>query len=384
MDKKLLDICYKKYNKQISKSWDEIAKDFGFISGESLRTKFKKYRKEHGELPTKQVEMDKNHERKLTELQLKEIELKKERIRLSDLRTSLNKDIRYLARKESLHESIKESIKDLPLFEYIPPSNCFINDEDNEMVIQFSDSHFGLEIHNELENYNEEVFIERLNNYVFQIIKIQEKEKISNCHVCFSGDVLSGLIHYRIEMNNEYGIVQQAKRFSELASKFLAVLSNNFNKVIVHFVTGNHSRNNEDKKKSENKDRYENFVLEFIKIRTENLKNIIFEDSILENTIAKFNVKGHNCVLSHGDYGTPKNEPNKLYSLLGFKPELIFLGHRHIFEILTVDNCKVITSGCWSVNDEYCTNKRLIGKPSQTVTIIGKQGFINAYDCNLI
>ncbi len=54
MDKKLLDLCYKKYNKEINLSWDELAKKYGYISGESLRSKFKKYRKANGELQSKE------------------------------------------------------------------------------------------------------------------------------------------------------------------------------------------------------------------------------------------------------------------------------------------------------------------------------------------
>jgi len=47
MDSKLIDICYKKYNKQISQSWDELASMYYNGSGEALRSKFKKYRKAH-------------------------------------------------------------------------------------------------------------------------------------------------------------------------------------------------------------------------------------------------------------------------------------------------------------------------------------------------
>jgi hypothetical protein len=58
MDQKLLDICYKKYNRDISESWDELARKYGYISGEALRTKFKKYRKLNGDLPSKEIIKD--------------------------------------------------------------------------------------------------------------------------------------------------------------------------------------------------------------------------------------------------------------------------------------------------------------------------------------
>ena len=55
MDKKLIDICYKKYRKETTKSWDEIAKEFNIKNGEILRCQFKKYRKSIGDLPSQQL-----------------------------------------------------------------------------------------------------------------------------------------------------------------------------------------------------------------------------------------------------------------------------------------------------------------------------------------
>ena len=391
MDSNLIDICYKKYNKEISDSWDELAKEWNYTSGEALRSKFKKYRKasnivkelnNNTEEVHPQANVDSNiEEKKLSELDLKEINLKKERIKLQDLRTSINRDIRILARKETLAELIKESIKDLSPINFKQPEHLY--GEENEMVVQISDPHFGLTVNNEFEVYNEDIFLRRLTNYTLQILDIKKKEKINKCHLCFSGDAISGLIHETIVRNNQYGVVDQTKRFSEYASKFIEKLSNHFEEIIVHFVTGNHSRNNENKDKTENKDRYENFILEFIELRTANLKNIKFEKSILDNTIAEFYIKGHYCCLVHGDYDNAKTAPSKLLSLLDKKPKMIFLGHKHIFEILTVDKSKVITSGSWVTHDEYCTNHRFTGEPSQTVTIVGDKGFLCAYDCKL-
>ena len=50
MDSNLIDICYKKYNKEISDSWSELAIQFGYVSAEALRSKFKKYRKTNGNI----------------------------------------------------------------------------------------------------------------------------------------------------------------------------------------------------------------------------------------------------------------------------------------------------------------------------------------------
>lgn len=382
MSPELIDVCFKKINKQIENSWSELAKNHGIADGETLRCKFKKHRSKNGLLPKKETQISQELKNKLSELDLEKINLQKERIKLRDQKNELNKIIRETARRETLQDLIRESISELkPL---VKNSGRFhINKLNDEMVIQISDSHFGLVIDNEFELYNEDVFITRFNNYIETIFQVKETHKTAICHVCFSGDCISGQIHPLIQRNNQYGIVEQTKKFSEYASKFLEILSNDFQTVNVHFVTGNHSRNFMAKDESENKDRYENFIIEFMKIRAEKLDNVKFHDSILSNTIATFDILGNFCCLTHGDNDSPQTVPSKLCDLLDKKPDLIFLGHRHKFEVLTIAKTKVITSGCWAVLDEYSVNKRLVGTPSQTITIVNGKGFVCAYDVTL-
>jgi len=372
---------YKILLKTNNPEWNDLncLHGYPFKSGEAWRQFTKKKQDKDGTLKKQNIVKDEIIDKKLSDVQMQEINLKKERVKLQDLRTSINKDIRLLARKESLNDLIKESIKDLKPLVFIEPKHTY--GEDNEMVVQISDCHFGLTVDNEFEKYNEDIFLKRLASYTLQIIDIKKKEKINKCHLCFSGDALSGLIHETIIRNNQYGIVEQTKRFSEYMSKFIEKLSNHFEEIVVHFVTGNHSRNSEFKDKAENKDRYENFVLEFMELRTSNLKNVKFEKSILDNTIAEFYVNGFYSVLSHGDNDVPKSTHGRFLSLLDKKPIFVFLGHRHRFEVITVDKCKVITGGVFVNFDEYSTNHRYVGEASQTVTIIGEQGFICAYDC---
>ena len=55
MDKTLLEICYKKYNKETNLSWSEIASQYNYCSAEAIRSKFKKYRKANGTLKAKDI-----------------------------------------------------------------------------------------------------------------------------------------------------------------------------------------------------------------------------------------------------------------------------------------------------------------------------------------
>ena len=61
MDSKLIDICYQKYNKKISDSWDTLAKlYYPQSTGEGLRSKFKKYRKAN-DITNKSIVVEKDN-----------------------------------------------------------------------------------------------------------------------------------------------------------------------------------------------------------------------------------------------------------------------------------------------------------------------------------
>ena len=91
----LLNICKQKHNKSIDKSWDDLALEFNFKSGETLRCWFKSYRKANGELK-------KNKEIEVTEkFQYKETtEIHKDGSQSSDKLLKMSeddsKDVNYL------------------------------------------------------------------------------------------------------------------------------------------------------------------------------------------------------------------------------------------------------------------------------------------------
>jgi len=93
MDTKLLDLCYKKYNKEITLTWTELAKPYD-MSGEALRSKFKKHRKINGELKSKEIVGDTSKSKGLeTEVNYKEsTELKSDGSQISDKLISMSEN----------------------------------------------------------------------------------------------------------------------------------------------------------------------------------------------------------------------------------------------------------------------------------------------------
>jgi len=176
---------YKTILKTNNPSWTELNEhcSLPFPSGEAFRSFVKKRQSKDGTLKKQDVFRDEVVEKKLSDLETKEIDLKKERIRLGDQRNKLNTLIRQSARGDNLKELIESSIKQgqFKNFEFIIPNHQY--GEDNEMIIPISDCHYALTINNEFETYNTDVFIERLSNYLIQIIDIKKLHKINTMNV---------------------------------------------------------------------------------------------------------------------------------------------------------------------------------------------------------
>ena len=85
---------------------------------------------------------------------------------------------------------------------------------------------------------------------------------------------------------------------------------------------------------------------------------------------------------THGDKDTVKNV---VYHMTQFArkanlplPDLCYLGHRHTNGLTTVDDVKVIESGCVDGMDSIAIEKRLVGTPEQTVVVITEKKRIKA------
>jgi len=95
MDNNLIDICYKKQKKEINDSWSKLADRFGYVSGEALRSKFKKYRKSIGDLKSQNIVRDVEVDKKLDEFKnipnyKESVEIKSDNTQVSDKLISMS------------------------------------------------------------------------------------------------------------------------------------------------------------------------------------------------------------------------------------------------------------------------------------------------------
>ena len=323
-----------------------------------------------------------NKDEYLKKIRFEKQELQKERQKMSDERIELNRQIRQEARKESYVDMVKRII-----CEDVEPLNISIGydsfDGNTDLLCHFTDIHTGIEINNWKNVFNEEVLKQRVEKYTSDVLNIRELHQSKDCYLVI-GEILSGLIHNNLRLQNNMDLMEQFKYISELISAMLIKLANDFNHVYVYTTQGNHSRivaKKEDALDGENMD----ILLPFyLKARMQNICNISICDNVIEPEIAMFNVRGNHVFAAHGHKDKPSNVVQDFTMMFGIKPDIVLLGHRHTNGLTTVFDTKVIESGCVSGSDAYAVSIRKVNKPEQTVSVIGDNGLICLYDIQLV
>lgn len=317
----------------------------------------------------------------ITELREAKQDIRKEKQKLWDERSALNKILREQGRIESMFDIVKRAIEEYkPInFNYVPST---VPDSDNDLIIHLTDVHCGVDIVSPFNVFNVEVLEQRLKNFLDEIIDIQNTYKSQDAYLIIGGDLIQGLIHTNARIEAKENIVMQIMKVTDLISNFVYELSKKFQYVEIHTTVGNHSRSTANKEESVQDENFDLLVPFACKKDLKNIENVRFVDNYLGSDIATFKVRGHMVYAAHGNRDSAKTV---VYNMTKFArkaclplPDLCYLGHRHTNGLTTVDDVKVIESGCVDGMDTNTINMRLVGTPEQTVTVITEKQCIKA------
>lgn len=309
------------------------------------------------------------------------IKMRKEKIKLSDARVEYNRLIRQEARKESYADMVKRII-----CENIEPINIPVHytlfNSSTDLLCHLTDVHCGIEIHNWKNDFDEDILKKRIEKFTSDILDIRGMHESENCYLVI-GEILSGIIHNNLRLQNNMDLMEQFKYISELISAMLVRMANHFNHIYVYTTPGNHSRISPKKEDALDGENMDVLLPFYLKARMQNIKNITICDNTIEPEIAMFNIRGNNVFAAHGHKDSPSNVVQNFTMMFNIKPDIVLLGHRHTNAMETVYDTKVIQSGCVSGSDTYAMSIRKTNKPEQTVSIIGDNGLICLYDIQL-
>lgn len=309
------------------------------------------------------------------------IKMRKEKIKLSDARVEYNRLIRQEARKESYTDMVKRII-----CENVEPINIPVHytlfNSSTDLLCHLTDIHCGIEIHNWKNDFDEDVLKKRIEKFTSDILDIRGQHGSENCYLVI-GEILSGIIHNNLRLQNNMDLMEQFKYVSELISAMLLRMANHFNHIYVYTTPGNHSRISPKKEEALDGENMDILLPFYLKARMQNVKNITICDNTIEPEIAMFNIRGNNVFAAHGHKDSPSSVVQNFTMMFGIKPQIVLLGHRHTNAMETVYDAKVIQSGCVSGSDNYATSIRKTNRPEQTVSVISEDGLICLYDIQL-
>lgn len=309
------------------------------------------------------------------------IKMRKEKIKLSDARVEYNRLIRQEARKESYADMVKRII-----CENVEPINIPVHytlfNSSTDLLCHLTDVHCGVEIHNWKNDFDEDILKKRIEKFTSDILDIQGMHESENCYLVI-GEILSGIIHNNLRLQNNMDLMEQFKFVSELISAMLIRMANHFNHIYVYTTPGNHSRISPKKEDALDGENMDILLPFYLRARMQNIKNITICDNTIEPEIAMFNIRGNNVFAAHGHKDSPSSVVQNFTMMFNIKPDIVLLGHRHTNGLTTVYDTKVIESGCCSGSDNYAVSIRKVNKPEQTVSVIGNNGLICLYDIQL-
>lgn len=314
-------------------------------------------------------------------IEQKQQELNKDRVKFRDERNELNRVLREQARRESFVELVQRLLTEIKPndFKYVDKDYIV---SDNDVIAHLTDIHYGVDSDNYFNTFNEDELKKRLSRFLDKIFEVQKRHESENCYIVI-GEIISGLIHNNLRIENNENVIEQFITVSTYISNLLEELSKGFNEVHVYVTAGNHSRvvaNKNDSLAGENFD----YLLPFYtRAKLQNYTNIHIHDNEIEPSIAMFNVRGNNVMSSHGDKDTPANVVQNFTMMFGIKPDICLLGHRHTNGLTTVFDSKVIESGCLSGVDNFAISIRKKNRPEQTISIVTKDGLDCLYDVKL-
>lgn len=369
---KILKLGINKRNGKLDITWEQLANRYStyFKTGEDLRCWVKRQLKKADKLPNKSEHIDKSAQNKLNKMDLKIIELRKEKIKYQDQKRELRKLEREWGRAEHFYDEIKETINNIkPLRQMEVNSKYCTEDINKEGLLLLSDFHVGLFCDNYWNEFNKDILYKRVNKLLNKVIEYGKLNKINKLHIFSLGDLINGFIHITARITNTENVIQQTQLGAELLSNFLLKLSENFPEIYFYNTVGNHDRLTPNKQESLIDENFMFLIPWYLKARLKNINNIKFVDNKIDNGIIVAKICGKYVFGVHGDRDRVKDVVPNLTLMLKIIPSMVCLGHTHHHEENEFDNIDVVVNSSLSGVDNYAKDIRKISKPSQKLII---------------
>lgn len=322
------------------------------------------------------------YEKKINELNR---ELQRNTIKYRDQRRAWNRQNYQDSRLEETLDCLEEQLLTLGKINFPEFKAPKVLGFGEEMLILLSDFHIGQEFCNVFGKYNTEIAKKRLGEYFVNVMKYADLYKVKKAHIVCLGDLISGNIHKNLQVTNKEDVNEQIKIATELISSFCYDCCEIFEEVDFSNVSGNHSRI-DDKKDALHSERLDDIIGWAVGLSLNHIENFKYKTQRnLDIGICELDICGKNYIAVHGDFDSmSKQGVSDLSAMLGVFPDYILRGHMHSPALNEYNGTVVIQGGSLcGTGDQYTLEKRIFGRPSQTLCICNDTGVIAHIPVNL-
>jgi len=272
------------------------------------------------------------------------------------------------------------AIQPLPAVE-VPAHQTHMGIGEKELIVTVADCHYGAEIlvhglQGEVINqYDPNVFEERMWRLRDEILRIVERESVSLVHIAVLGDSLDGMLRASQLMQLRYGIVESCMRFADFMAIWLRELSKSV-ALKVYTVDGNHTeiRPLGTKRNAFPQENLEKVIAWALQGRLSECGNIEVADN--EGKYKLISICDYNILLTHGDNDKSLNEAAKSAMLLyGLPIHYMFTAHLHSnreasYGLADHGNAMILRSPSICGTDSYALSLKHSGWPGAIGVVI--------------
>ena len=316
----------------------------------------------------------------------------------SELKTAQNVIKRYRDRQgveerivRAINYALENSEYDQPLGRPVP-RDIDPSARAHEFVLMMSDAHYGEWVNPDQAfgiEYNPDIGrrrIQHMRDVTFRYAELREKAyDVQKITVAVLGDMISGVIHEELEVNNEIVMADQVTEMAYLLFNFITDMASVFDAVDMVIIPGNHPRM---EKKPRHKGKFNNF--EFIMGKmVEGMVNASSDDRedvrviVPRDLVYVHDVFDRRIGMMHGDgvksnsfagipfYGL-RNQREAVQALMSqvgeSRIDMFMMGHWHQ-HLYWQGECDILINGSIKGGDEYGISTRLSAPdPVQVLT----------------
>lgn len=302
-----------------------------------------------------------------------------DRQKMRDLTKNVNSLFRTESRSELLRETVTEAVKSLPRFDIT--TSIPRTDGNKSLVLMLGDFHYGADIHvkgllgETLNQFDSDVFENRMGKLLEETLAILDKENLSSVHVLLVGDLIDGMLRQSQLMRLQYGMVESTIRLSEYLATWLAALADHAS-VRVFAAMGNHSEVRPLKAAAREfeEENLEKIIMWYLAARFAGEDNVYINPECNVSQFVK--IEGYDFLLLHGDGEKAIDKlAQSSVNIYGKPIDFFVCGHRHKeqeYPMGLTDGGSSIIIRVPSICglDKYAQSKGYGGLPGATAMVI--------------